>query len=511
MGQKRLELNMPPDYTEDEIRQVISRKLQISNFSFQYELKSLDARQKRNIHWQMRLLIVSDEIKDELDFPLEELVVPFRKRNTRVGVVGSGPAGFFAAHILCKAGFDVTIFERGMKVEDRARAIHDFESGKDFIENGNYVYGEGGAGTFSDGKLTSRTKGISILKRYVLHQYVQAGAPEEIVFLSKPHIGSNNLRNVVMNLRLHFLNAGGKIEFENHVSKIVPAGKRWKIESSSGISEMDVVVWASGHSAYDSFRMLMSIGVPFIPKPFALGVRTEHPQELINRSMWNATALDGLKAAEYVLRWQGQNNEAAYSFCMCPGGKVVQASPLKGMSIVNGMSSYHRNSPFANSAIVAPVHPESVCKKNLSAEAMLDYVENIERKVWNVSGNFSVPANTVSAFLRNAVSSQLPETSYSHGIFSYDFAEIFDSSTIKALRNGMSHFEKSIPGFHTGIILGLESKTSSSVQVVRSEDNGPCLGFDNLYVVGEGSGFAGGIISSAVDGIKSALHIIKSR
>lgn len=510
MGSKFLTLKLPVTYSEDDVFLMIKRKLKIKNFTFSYDLKSLDARQSNHIHWQIRVLVESDEIKGDEKPVLNPFVIPYRKRQQRIAVVGSGPAGFFAAEVLQRAGFQVTIFERGAAVEERAVAIHVFENGSMISPQANYAFGEGGAGTFSDGKLTSRTKGISELKQYVLSRYTEAGAPEEIRYLSKPHIGSNYLRNVVMNLRKQFVEHEGEVLFNTQVKDIQPAGKFVKLITSAGVFDFDLVIWATGHSAYDSFRLLISKGVRFVAKPFAVGVRVEHDQQTINTGMWRKPAVSGLKAAEYALRWQGQGSESVYSFCMCPGGKIVQAAPGEGLSIVNGMSNYLRNSQYANSAIVVPVTPEDFSVNDHSAAEMLDRIEEFEHRVWGYSNSFAIPANRISSFLQGKVASVLPQTSYSHGVFSFDFSQLFTSKVHHQLKSGLQNFTEKIKGYEDGVMMGLESKTSCAVQVLRQDGNGPCEGFGQLYVTGEGSGFAGGIVSSAVDGIKTALHILKT-
>ncbi len=509
MGSKYILLKLPALYTEYDISSMIRRKLKIKDFQFVIDLKSLDARQPNHIHWQIRCYVKSDEIRENESPPFSTLSIPRVSSEKRVGIVGSGPAGYFAAEVLQKAGFMVTLFERGAAVEDRAVAISSFENNNVFRSEANYVYGEGGAGTFSDGKLTSRTKGVSELKQYVMNQYVDAGAPDEIRYLAKPHIGSNYLRNVVMNLRKHFQNLGGEIQFNAKVTDFKFSGKCIQLETGSGVQDFDIVIWATGHSAYDSFRLLISKGVRFVAKPFAVGVRVEHDQKMINLAMWKKPFIQGLKSAEYVLRWQGADSASAYSFCMCPGGKIVQAAPSEGLSIVNGMSNYARNSQYANSAIVVPVSPHDFGVNETSASEMLDVIEQFEHQIWQISHSFAVPANLISSFIEGKVSPVLPETSYSHGVFPYSFEELFSNKVVQQLKGGLRYFSVKIQGYDEGVMMGLESKTSCAVQVLRQVDNGPCEGFDKLYVTGEGSGFAGGIVSSAVDGIKTALHIIK--
>jgi len=510
MGSKYLNINLPVEYTEEELQNAIAKQIGTVDFTYSYDLKSLDARQTSKIHWQIRVYVVSDTIKEFEELTNEALTIPKSTKKQRIGIVGSGPAGFFAAEILQKSGHNVTIFERGSTAEERGKAIAQFEKTNEFSENDNYAFGEGGAGTFSDGKLTSRTKGISQFKQYVLQRYIDAGAPSEIAYLSKPHIGSNFLKQVVKNLRNDFISLGGTILFQTQVTDFQAHGNIIKLETSQGVHDFDILIFATGHSAYDSFRMLIRRGVQFETKPFALGVRVEHPQSLINQAMWGRQKVDGLKSAEYALRWQGTQSESAYSFCMCPGGKIVQASPASGKSIVNGMSNYQRNSPFANSAIVVPVSTSDFSKKELSAGEMLDMIEQMEQQVWSIKNSFQIPFNTISQFLHKQVCSTTPETSYSHGIFSFDFNLLFPEQISTKLRSGLNSFCKKIKGFEDGVMMGLESKTSCALQASRPERNGPCAGFSNVYVAGEGSGFAGGIVSSAVDGIKTAMYIIQN-
>ncbi len=510
MGSQFITIKVPVQYNEHDIKTLISRKLGVRNFSWTCDLKSLDARKTGNIHWQLRLLVVSEELDTFEETDNQQLEIPYRKRSERIAVVGCGPAGFFAADILQKAGFQVTVFERGSSVEERAVAINTFESDGVFCDRGNYAYGEGGAGTFSDGKLTSRTKGISVYKNYVLEKYVKAGAPDEIRYLSKPHIGSNNLRHLVMNLREEFKQHGGEILFNTTVNGIKSSGKQISLESTAGQFDADAVVWATGHSAYDSFRLLMGAGVRFIAKPFALGVRVEHDQRMINIAMWKKPDVKGLKSAEYSLRWQGDETQAAYSFCMCPGGKIVQAAPGSGLSIVNGMSNYQRNSPFANAAIVVPVSPADFGKSDMSAYEMIERIETMERTIWQIKNSFEIPANVIASFINKKVSAVLGNTSYSHGVFPWDFDQIFPPHVSHQLRMSLKHFTIKIKGFEKGLMMGFESKTSCAVQVLREKNTGYCHGFERLYVCGEGSGFSGGIVSSAVDGIKTAYNVMKA-
>jgi uncharacterized FAD-dependent dehydrogenase len=504
---KEIEIKCHTDFSNHDLEKLIRKQLRIGHFTFEIVRQSLDARHKPNVYWLLQLRVFSKEIKGTPFKREPSLQIPFQKRNKKVVVVGSGPAGFFAAYTLQIAGFKVILIEKGRQVNERYGDIQDFENGGDFKNNSNYCHGEGGAGTFSDGKLTSRTKGIAPERQWVFENYVKAGAPEEILYLAKPHIGSDNLRTVIPTLRRHFENLGGEIWFETEVTGLELFMNRCQgIISTKGSYECDYVLVAPGHSSYQTYRMLHRHGIRFRTKPFAIGVRVEHPQELINASQWAATSLPGLKAAEYKLTCTASNGLPVYSFCMCPGGKIVPSAPENQQNIVNGVSDYARNSGFANSAIVAGTDLQNIFKREVTFEEALQWMENLERKVFDLSGSYDVPGNVINAFILKKTSQHIPSNSYPFRVFPYDFDDLFSQETLLALREGMTNFSHKIKGFETGIMLGLESKTSSPVQVIRDEHR-RCEGFDNIFIIGEGSGYAGGITSSAVDGVKAAMEI----
>lgn len=246
--------------------------------------------------------------------------IPFRQRDKRITVVGAGPAGFFAAYTLQKAGFKVTLIERGKEVDARKRDIDSFETSGEFVDESNYAFGEGGAGTFSDGKLTSRTKKISSEKNFILKTYIDAGAPEEIAYMTHPHLGSDNLLAITANLRKMFESEGGKIFFECRAEDISVSGSRvTAVETTAGSMTSDYVLFASGHSSYETYRFLIRKGIRYRNKNFAIGSRVEHPQALINEAQWGCTSLTGVKAAEYRLTDSPREGLPVYSFCMCPG------------------------------------------------------------------------------------------------------------------------------------------------------------------------------------------------
>ena len=510
MGYKQLSLKLPPDYSPEQLRYKAAKALHTRDFSFQIMHKSLDARKKNAIHWEIRLLVQSPEIKGGEPEKQAILEIPYKKRKQKAMVVGSGPAGFFAAYVLQKAGLQTTLIERGTAVEKRSREIEIFEKTAVFQPKSNYAFGEGGAGTFSDGKLTSRSKRISLEKQFILKSYVEAGAPEEIEYLAHPHLGTDKLKQIVENLRHSFENMGGQMLFETQMTDLrVKNGRVTAIETDKGTMEADFFVIAQGHSAFETYRMLMSRGIGFHTKNFALGSRMEHPQELINQAQWGVKKLKGVKAAEYRLVSPGEGGHPVYSFCMCPGGVIVPATAYENTNIVNGMSRYLRNGNFSNAACVAGLNMNNLLHREVSAPEVLDWLEKLEQSFYQYSSGYSAPTCSIKDFIRQKETSANKETSYPMGVVQAPLWELLPPEISNAMRRGLKDFIRKMKGFEEGNLLGLESKTSAPVQVDR-EKNGLCSGFQNLYVVGEGSGYSGGIVSSAADGIKAAIHIATS-
>ncbi len=506
MGYKQITIKLPTGYDEALLRKEISQKSGLRDFTYVIENKSLDARNKSNIHWQVRVLVSSAKLKGD-DIPGAELTIPYKKRNKKVVVVGSGPAGFFAALVLQKAGYSVTLIERGTEVKKRSVEIEWFESTGIFNPLSNYAFGEGGAGTFSDGKLTARSKRISAEKRFILSSYVKAGAPAEIKYMTHPHLGSDNLKLIVENLRKKFINLGGAVHFETTMNDIlIKSGKAVGVETNNGSFEADYLFVAPGHSAYDTYRLLMKRGIGFHPKSFAIGSRMEHNQEIINIAQWGVPSLPGVKAAEYRLTSKGKDNRQVYSFCMCPGGVIVPATAVKEANIVNGMSRYLRNEQYANAAVVASFNPEKIIKPGVSAGDVLDWMEKLEYSFYEFSHQYKAPYCSINDFIHGKLTRSYETSSYPMGIEQAPLWEMLPKEIAVSMRAGLKDFIRKMKGFGTGNILGLESKTSAPVQVDRDTE-GRCAGFENIFVIGEGSGYAGGIISSAADGVKVALKI----
>jgi uncharacterized FAD-dependent dehydrogenase len=508
MGFRQLEIKMKTDFTKKDLELVIRKILKIRNFAYEIVKQSLDGRDNTDIHWMVRVNVTSLEIPNDEAPKKEHLIIP---RNVGKGkhivIVGSGPAGMFAALVLQIAGYKVTIIEQGPEVYQRTKDIKHFEKTGDLVERSNYSYGEGGAGTFSDGKLTSRTKSISKEKDFILEKYVEYGGPEEILYLSKPHLGSNLLIKIVKNFRNDLLNNGVEILFN---TKMTDIKKRWgkiiKIETEKGWIDGDYFIIAPGHSSFETYKLLIKNGVQFKLKNFALGTRVEHYQEQINRAKWRVPKLPGVKAADYSLTYNFQSILSVYSFCMCPGGKVVPAPPSKGLNIVNGMSNYKRNYKFGNSAIVAGVSIPMLVGNELEPLKALEWLMELEQKFFNFSNSYKAPAVKVSDFMNKKITSHFEETSYPLGLVSADFRELFPKIVYESMEEAIHDFKKKIPGFEDGVMMGLESRTSAPIQLIRDEMK--VAGFKNFYLAGEGSGLAGGIISSGADGIKCAMDII---
>ncbi|MEK6557093.1 MAG: FAD-dependent protein, partial [Candidatus Margulisiibacteriota bacterium] len=336
MGSLSLTLRLATDFSEKHLVEAISKKCHTSDFTYRIDSQSLDARKKHDIHWVLNILVSSSALKGPDPIPIPELTIPWKKRNKKIVVVGSGPAGFFSAFVLQKAGYSVTLIERGFDIEKRAKSLLHFERTAEFDPHGNYAFGEGGAGTFSDGKLTSRSKRISLEKRFILSSYIAAGAPEDIAWMAHPHLGSDHLRKIVPKLREMYLSLGGTIQFDAQLMGLTSQkGCILEAQTKTESLKADYYVVATGHSAYETYRMLIQTGIEFRTKNFAIGSRIEHPQSLINQLQWGCEALPGVNSAEYRLTANPQDLLPVYTFCMCPGGGVVPSMAYPEMNCVN--------------------------------------------------------------------------------------------------------------------------------------------------------------------------------
>ncbi len=507
MGYEEYDIRLHCGAQDGELRNNIAKRTGLGVFTFKVLKKSLDARKKPDVFWQCRVGVSSVEIMTGEQPKVPVLTPEFRKRESRVIVVGSGPAGTFAARYLCMCGFMVTVIERGSRVQERKDAIKAFERGGAFPKSNNYSFGEGGAGTFSDGKLSSRTKGLDAERNFVFDSFIKAGAPEEISYMTHPHLGSDNLFTMTAKIRDDLEALGCTFLFDTLVTDIVlKSGSVAGVETGGGVIDADHVIFACGHSAMETYRMLMSRGVPFGNKNFALGFRAEHEQRMVNLAQWGKPNLPAVKAAEYRLAAQAKDGTGVYSFCMCPGGRVVPAAAYEGTSVVNGMSNYARNGQFANAAIVAGINLERLLGADTKPEASLDWLENLERSFYSLGGGYKAPAMSIRNFLGLKDKSVLPASTYSLGTVQADLRRSLPQPIIAALQEGLTQFCRTLKGFDGGILLGLESKTSAPIQVKRDPETLSC-GYPNLYLCGEGGGWSGGIVSSACDGLKVARAI----
>lgn len=432
-------------------------------------------------------------------------------------IVGFGPSGLMAALILARSGANPIILERGKNVEERSKDINNFWKNGILKEDSNVQFGEGGAGTFSDGKLTTGIKDHRC--RVLLEEFVKASAPEEILYNAKPHIGTDKLIKIVKNIREEIIKLGGKVLFEHKLIDLLDKenkikGVKVKNLTNNKITEIetDNVILAIGHSARDTFEMIYKKGHPILRKPFAVGVRIEHSQNLINNRQYGKFACY-LPAADYKLCARLTNRRSAYTFCMCPGGYVVNSSSEKNRLVTNGMSYYNRNGENANSGLLIEVYPEDF--KSDYALAGIDFQRELEENAFLAGGsNYFAPIQNIGDFLNGLKSKNIGDINptFKPGVTPSDFKEIFPNYIYESLQLGIIEMDKKINGFadKNGILTAVESRSSSPIRILRDAQTFESVKFKGLYPCGEGCGYAGGIVSAGVDGIKCAEKIIES-
>lgn len=486
--------------------------------------KSIDARRNRPPHFVYVLKIIFSGTVAvpavtaqgiHVSEPGDERIIPelsqVPKPKYPVVVIGAGPAGLFSAYVLALRGIHPIILERGESVEKRVQDVDAFWQKGILRSQSNVFFGEGGAGTFSDGKLTSRSK--NPFTYWVKKILVEAGAPPEILVDAKPHVGTDRLRKVIVNLRKHLMDMGCSISFNHQVSDFVINDGELSAIMIHGEEQIKThhVILAIGQSADDTYRTLYERGVKMEAKAFAMGLRVEHAQECINALQYGSWSKHPqLPPAEYFIKATLPDaNRSVYTFCMCPGGHVIACSASEGSLITNGMSHYDRSGDFANGAIVVNVRVEdfSTCQSPLDG---LAFRQIWERKAFVEGGeHYRVPAQIMTDFLSGKKSSVLGKTSVLPGATSADLQKVLPEFVINALKCGMKEFDKKIFGFITrdAHVLGVETRTSSPVRICRGSD-GESLNIRGIYPCGEGAGYAGGIISSALDGIKAAQSMM---
>ncbi len=498
---------------EAELVKLAEKKLGKKPTYFAIKKKSLDARNKSDIKY---IYTIEFSTKMPPEKPALERLPKNRLPQKRVAVIGSGPAGLFCALRLIERGIAPIVIERGASVEEREKDISAFIKTKTLNTQSNVQFGEGGAGTFSDGKLNTQTH--SPLNREVLQTFVRFGAPEEILWLNKPHIGSDNLKKVVKNMREYILANGGSVYFNTRMTDIKMKNGEVEsvtLENADGAQELEVsaLVLAIGHSARDTFELLWKRGLKMTAKDFAVGVRIEHLQSAIGFSQYGAFYAK-LPAADYKLVSHA-SDRAAFTFCMCPGGFVMPAASEAGGVVTNGMSNYARNETNANAALIAQVYKSDFGQDfEKNPLAGVDFQRAIERKAFEMGGgDYHAPVQLVGDFLKGRTSDTFGKVipTYAAGTTFADLHAVLPSFITQTLKSAIVDMDKRLKGFADpeAVLTAAETRTSSPVRIERGEDM-QSVSAKGLYPCGEGAGYAGGITSSAADGIRIAEAIYKT-
>ena len=516
-------LQAPLNATSEDIKKLATEKLnrsdaKITNFGI--SKKSVDARNKNNVHFVYSVDFDAENIQlTTQDNDIEQLPAPeilsFKIKNTgtRPVVIGSGPAGMFAGIALAEAGLKPIIIERGSNVDIRQQDVDFFWKTGHLNPESNVQFGEGGAGTFSDGKLMTGIKKDKFTAK-VMQELYAAGAPQEILYLAKPHIGTDNLKIIVRNIRRKIEKLGGEYRFNSKLADLIIKDnhlKALRIQHNNEIYELaaDRVFLAIGHSARDTFEMLQKAGVYMQQKPFSVGARIEHKQSLINKSQYGKFAQSPyLGAADYKMAVHLPNGRSAYTFCMCPGGTVVAAASEIGRVVTNGMSEFARDKENANAALLVGVDGKDF--RSNEPLAGMYFQRKLEETAFRLGGaNYQAPAQLVGDFLCDKTSKKFGEVqpSYKPGVIPTNLAQILPPDITDTMRLGIKEMAKKLRGFdsYDAVLTGIETRSSSPVRIVRDESMQSNI--RGLYPCGEGAGYAGGITSSAADALKAVYAL----
>ena len=518
MNWYRLEnIKIREDLKEEKVFENACKKYNVKNSEIEdnriYK-KSIDARNKEDVHYNYTIDVLTNrkikgaKLIEEKTIDLNKIKVN-RQSNFRPVIVGSGPAGLFCALTLVYNGIKPIVIERGKKVEERKKDVEEFWKTGKLKFNSNAQFGDGGAGTFSDGKLTTGTH--NPLCRNVLKEFVKYGAPEQILYESKPHIGTDNLINIVANIRNEIIRLGGDFLFDDTVTDIDIANNQLIAVNCSEKIETDTAVFAIGHSARDTFEMLYKNNLNMEKKNFSVGVRIEHKQEMINKAQYGTKTKLKLPAADYKLAYHGKER-SCYTFCMCPGGQVVATSSEEGTIVTNGMSKFARDEENANSAVLVNVVPE-----DFEGDSPLDgiyFQKDLEEKAFKLGGsNYYAPVQRVEDFIENRKTEKIGKVkpTYKPGVTMSNLNEILPEFVSNTLKEGIQYFDTKIKGFANpdSILTGVETRSSSPVRILRDENL--MSNIKGIYPCGEGAGYAGGIMTAAVDGIKVAIAILENK
>lgn len=509
---KQLKLNVI-DNNINNLYKLICKKLSIKKDDIR-ELsiirESIDARRDVYIVYEVDIEVNNEEsilkkkIKDVSIAPSRNYEFIPNGTNSLINrpvIIGSGPAGLFCAYNLCLMGFKPLIIERGKKIEERVNDVNNFWKTNKLNINSNVSFGEGGAGTFSDGKLNTLVKDINNRGRMVMETFIDCGAPNDIIYKHNPHIGTDLLRNVIINLRNKIISLGGEFRYNTTLTNLIINDNSvcGIIVNNDEEIKTNCLVLAIGHSARDTFYMLNDNKLLMESKPFAVGLRIQHPQELINNNQYGKY-YKYLDNASYKLTYKASNNRGVYSFCMCPGGYVVNASTEENRLCINGMSNHNRDSGIANSAIIVTIDKNDYGNNLFSG---VEYQRKLEEKAYNLGDGF-IPTQLLGDYLKNNISNKLGSINPRFK-GNYKFAnlnELFSSEINKSLHESFVYFDRKIKGFNNydAVLSGIEARTSSPIRIIRDENY--MSNIKGIYPCGEGAGYAGGITSASIDGIK---------